>query len=75
MDVLPALAVVTVLPVTKAVAENFMNVRLSKLAIGPVPSDSVAGLYDARAAFTEGADLTMYCSQPVDNRLRPYGGL
>jgi hypothetical protein len=36
MDVLPALAVVTVLAVTRAVAENFMNVRLSKLAIGPV---------------------------------------
>ncbi|MDW5314439.1 hypothetical protein [Rhizobium sp. PL01] len=38
MGVIPALAVVTVLAVTNAVAENFMKVRLSKLAIGPVPS-------------------------------------
>ncbi|WP_455272290.1 hypothetical protein [Rhizobium herbae] len=72
MDVLPAWAVVTVPPVTKAVAENFMNVRLSKLAIGAVLSGDAAKLYDARAAFTEGADLTMYCSQSVDNRLRPH---
>ena len=75
MDVLPALVVVTVLAVTNAVAENFMNVRLLKLAIDPVPSDSFPDLYGARAAFTEGADLRMYCSQPVDSGLRPYGGL
>ncbi|URK88231.1 hypothetical protein LP421_12850 [Rhizobium sp. RCAM05350] len=48
MGVLPALAVVTVPPVTNAVAENFMNVRLSKLAIGAVPSDCAAKLYDMR---------------------------
>ncbi|WP_276118812.1 hypothetical protein [Pararhizobium qamdonense] len=76
---LPALVVVSDPAVANAVAETVMNVRLLKLVIGRVLyhglSDGLDRHYGARAAFTEEAGLRMYCSQPVDNRLRPHGRL